>query len=73
MASCLRSDGGENLAEPKFEIFKDVAGQFRFRLRAPNWDIITTSEGYVSKQGCKDAVESVKKYAPIADVVQIVF
>jgi uncharacterized protein YegP (UPF0339 family) len=52
----------------KFEIFKDVSGQFRFRLVAPNGEIIATSEAYTSKQSCKDGIEAVRKYVPVASV-----
>jgi uncharacterized protein YegP (UPF0339 family) len=58
------------LAEPKFEWFKDKAGKFRFRLLAANGEIIATSEGYNSKDGCVNGIESVKKNAPIAKIVE---
>ena len=45
----------------KFEIYKDKAGEFRFRLKAKNGEIILQSEGYTSKQSCQKATESVKK------------
>lgn len=54
------------LTLPQFEIFKDVAGKFRFRLRAPNGEIIATSEAYESKDGCKDGISSVIENAPKA-------
>ena len=53
---------------PKFEIYKDAAGKFRFRLKAPNGEIIATGEAYESKDGCKNGIESVKKNAPIAEI-----
>jgi len=58
------------LPEPKFEWFKDKAGKFRFRLLAANGEIIATSEGYSSKDACVSGIESVKKNAPIAKVVE---
>ena len=58
------------LAEPKFEWFKDKAGKFRFRLVAANGEIIATSEAYGSKDGCVNGIESVKKNAPIAKIVE---
>jgi uncharacterized protein YegP (UPF0339 family) len=58
------------LPEPKFEWFKDKAGKFRFRLVAPNGETIATSEGYNSKDGCVNGIESVKKNAPIAKIVE---
>lgn len=55
---------------PKFEIYKDKAGEFRFRLKASNGQIIATSEGYVKKDSCKNGIESVKKNAADAPVVE---
>ncbi len=55
---------------PKFEIYTDKAGEFRFRLNAKNGQIIAVSEGYKSMASCKNGVESVKKNAPDADVVE---
>ena len=49
---------------PKFTIFKDAAGEFRFNLFAVNGrQILRCSEGYVSKQGCKNGIESTQKNA----------
>ena len=56
------------MVEPQFEIYKDAAGEYRFRLRAPNGEIIAISEGYKSKDGCKNGVESVKENAPKATI-----
>ncbi len=54
---------------PKFEVYADKAGEFRFRLKATNGQVIATSEGYKSKAGCMNGIESVKKNAPEAEVV----
>lgn len=48
---------------PKFEIYTDKAGEFRFRLKAKNGEIIATSEGYKTMDSCKNGVESVRKNA----------
>ncbi len=53
---------------PKFEVYSDKAGQFRFRLKATNGQIIATSEGYTSKAGCMNGIESVRKNAPEAEI-----
>ncbi len=45
----------------KFEVYKDKAGEFRFRLKASNGQNILASEGYKSKKSCLNGVESVKK------------
>lgn len=47
----------------KFEVYKDKAGEHRFRLKAGNGEIILTSEGYSAKAGCAKGIESVKKNA----------
>ena len=56
------------MVEPKFEIYKDAAGKFRFRIVAPNGEIIAVSETYESKNGCQNGIESLKKNAPRAIV-----
>ena len=49
----------------QFEIFKDNANpsQFRFRLKAPNNEIIAVSEAYTTKVACMEGIESVRKNA----------
>ena len=54
---------------PKFEIYTDKAGEFRFRLKATNGQIIAVSEGYKAMAGCKNGIASVKKNAEEAPVV----
>ena len=46
---------------PKFEVYKDKKGEFRFRLKAKNGQIITTGEGYSKIDSCLKGVESVRK------------
>lgn len=53
----------------KFELFKDKAGEFRFRLKAANGEIIAASEGYNTKASAEKGIESVKNNAPGADIV----
>ena len=53
---------------PKFEIYADKAGEFRFRLKATNGQIIAVSEGYKAMAGCKNGIESVKKNASDAAI-----
>lgn len=48
----------------KFELYKSTNGQFRFRLKAGNGEIILSSEGYVSKAGAENGIQSVKTNAP---------
>lgn len=65
---CKPEAGG---TKSKFEIYKDVSGNFRFRLKAPNREIIAVGEAYKSKYGCKKGIESVKKNASKAQVVDL--
>ena len=58
----------EVLKHPKFEVYTDKAGEFRFRLKAKNGQIIAVSEGYKTKPNCLNGVESVKKNAPDAPI-----
>ncbi len=53
---------------PKFEVYLDKAGEYRFRLKAPNGQNIAASEGYKTKASCLNGVESVKKNAPDAPI-----
>jgi len=55
---------------PKFEVYEDKAGEFRFRLKATNGQVIAVSEGYKAKASCMNGIESVKKNAPDAEVVE---
>ncbi|MGO4437397.1 YegP family protein [Rhizobium sp. RAF56] len=53
----------------KFEVYKDKAGEFRFRFKASNGESMFGSEGYKAKASAMSAIESIKKNAPGADVV----
>ena len=54
---------------PKFEIYLDKAGEYRFRLKAKNGQNILASEGYATKKSCLNGIESVRNNAPDAEVV----
>ncbi|WP_289281796.1 YegP family protein, partial [Methylophaga sp. UBA5088] len=49
----------------KFELYKDNAGEYRFRLLAGNGQNILASEGYTSKSSCENGIDSVKNNAPL--------
>ena len=51
----------------KFEIYKDKAGEYRVRFKYNN-EVMFSTEGYSSKSGAKDAIESIKKNGPAAEV-----
>ena len=55
---------------PKFEVYLDKAGEYRFRLNATNGQIIAVSEGYKAKASCMNGIESVKKNAVDAPTVK---
>ncbi|MBP5448235.1 MAG: DUF1508 domain-containing protein, partial [Treponema sp.] len=57
-------DGYETLKNPKFEIYKDKAGEFRYRLKASNGEIIASGESYTTKQSVQNGIESIKTNAP---------
>lgn len=53
----------------KFEIYADVAGKYRWRLKANNGDIIASSgESFASRDNAKRAAETVKSTAPNATI-----
>lgn len=57
--------------KPRFEIKKSSNGEYYFVLKSKNGKTIATSETYVTKQGCKNGIESVRESTPIAEVVDL--
>jgi uncharacterized protein YegP (UPF0339 family) len=53
----------------KFVVSKDKKGEFRFVLKAGNGEIIAMSEGYAAKASALNGIESVRKNAADATVV----
>ena len=53
----------------KFELYKDKAGEYRFRFRASNGEVMFSSEGYKQKASAKKAIDSIKSNSPGAEVV----
>ncbi len=64
-------EGYEAQRHPKFEVYMDKAGEFRFRLKATNGQVIATSEGYKALASCMNGIESVKKNAVDAQIVEV--
>lgn len=58
------------MADPVFEWYCDKSGKFRFRLKAANGEIIAVSEAYKAKDSLLNGIESIKKNAPIAKIVE---
>ncbi|MER7245964.1 YegP family protein [Kribbella sp. NPDC000426] len=53
----------------KFELYKDKSGEFRFRLKAGNGEVIaTSSESYTTKAAAQNGIDSVKRNAGDANV-----
>jgi len=52
----------------KFEVYKDKADKYRFRLKAGNGEVIAVGEAYESKASCLNGIESIKKNAPDATI-----
>lgn len=55
----------------KFELWTDKGGDWRFNLKASNGQVIATSQGYSSKAGALNGIESVRTNAPDSPVVEI--
>lgn len=62
-------EGYETLKHPKFEIYTDKSGEFRFRLKARNGQIIAVSEGYKAMKSCLNGIDSVRRNAADSPVV----
>lgn len=62
------AEGFEKLTHPKFEVYRDKAGEYRFRLKAKNGENIGKSEGYKAKASCLNGIASVGKNAPDAKI-----
>ena len=54
-----------------FEIYGDKAGEYRFRLKSSDDTILLHSEGYTTKQACRQGVKLVKHYAAVSPIRQI--
>lgn len=62
-------EGYETLTHPKYEMYIDKAGEYRWRLKARNGEPIGKSEGYKAKASAVNGIESVGKNAPEAEVI----
>ena len=63
-------EGFEVQTNPKFEVYLDKAGEYRFRLKARNGEIIATGEGYKAKKSCLNGIDSIRRNAPESPVVK---
>jgi len=63
-------EGYETEKHPKFEVYQDKAGEYRFRLKARNGEIIAVGESYKALPNCLNGIESVKKNAAEGNIVK---
>jgi uncharacterized protein YegP (UPF0339 family) len=73
-SSAAPAAGGDEKARAKFEVYKDRGGEFRWRLRATNTQVLAVSgDGYKARRDCINAIESVKRdvaNAPVEDTTE---
>lgn len=62
-------EGYEVLRHPKYEVYLDVGGKPRFRLKASNGEIIAVSQAYADKPSCMKGIASIGSHAPDAEIV----
>ena len=62
-------EGFEVLKNPKYEMFLDVGGKYRFRLKASNGEIVAASQAYADKASCLKGIRSIGSHAPDAEIV----
>lgn len=55
----------------KFEVYEDGSGQYRWRLKAGNGEIVATGEAYTTKSAAVKGTESVQRAAAEATVVDL--
>jgi uncharacterized protein YegP (UPF0339 family) len=53
-----------------FELYTDKSGEYRFRLKAGNGEVIATGEGYSSKAAALNGIDAVRRNAADAEVVE---
>ena len=52
----------------KFELYKDMAGKFRYRLKASNGNVLASSDGYDTKRSAMNGIKSLRKNATDAEI-----
>jgi uncharacterized protein len=55
----------------KFEVYPDKSGQYRFRLKAGNGEIVAGGESYPTRSGAHDGCAAVKRAAAAADIEDV--
>lgn len=59
-----------SLAHPKYEVYVDKAGEFRFRLKAKNGETIAVSAGYTAKANCLNGIDSIRRNTENAEIIR---
>ena len=62
--------GAPEIKGAKFELYSDKAGEFRFRFKDADGNILAVSEGYVKKDSAKNGIDSVRRNAENSPVVE---
>ncbi|MBQ5328975.1 MAG: YegP family protein [Oscillospiraceae bacterium] len=62
------SENYNNIVNPKYEMYVDKEGLFRFRLKASNGLILSTSKGYFKKDECLGAIQKMRESVNTNDV-----
>ena len=55
----------------KFEVYEDKSGEFRFRLKSGNGEVVAVGEGYKSRSGAHEGCEAVKRAASAAAIEDV--
>ena len=71
IVSAVEIKRARHKVDAKFEVNKDVAGEFRFKLISPNGETIAVSQGYQSKESAMQGIESVRENALVGVIVTI--
>lgn len=66
----LTAEQVQTVTNPRFEFFRDKAGEYRFRLRARNGQIIAVSDGYTARASCLGGIDSVRRNAAGAEITE---
>lgn len=65
----LTDPDAAGVPNPRFELYTDRSGSYRFRLKARNGKIIAVSEAYAGKTGCIKGIESIRANAADAEII----
>lgn len=62
------TEAGQAVPNPKFQLYQDKRGAYRFRLKARNGRIIAVSQGYRSKNACLEGIDSVRSQLALEEL-----